>query len=145
MTTPVYLPFFVYGTLRPGQSNYVRIALYAIRTEPAVAKGIAIYDLSPITGNQWPHAVRTNNLDDHTVGDLVWIDPHHIDEVMAALDEYEDYNPADLEHSEYVRESVAVFEPNGDSRSAWIYIANTPVVALLTPEHRIENGDWTSR
>lgn len=145
MTESFYQPIFVYGTLRPGQSNYYRLAPYSIRTEPAYAVGVAVYDMKPVTGNDWPHAVRTNNTDHQVVGDLVWVDPHHMDEVLRDLDIYEDYNAEDLENSEYVRQSILVTEPNGDQRNAWIYIANQPILEIIEDEHRIADGDWTKR
>lgn len=141
-----YFPIFVYGTLRPAQSNYYRMAAYAIRSEPAHVTGYALYDLEPVTGNSWPHAVRTNNPEHSIVGDIVWIDPTHAAEVLNELDVYEDYDPNDLPNSEYIRVKALTTETRtGDQRLAWMYVANMHMVDLASEEHRIEHGDWTKR
>lgn len=141
-----YFPIFVYGTLRPGQSNYIRLAAHAIRSEPAHLTGYAVYNLEPVTGNPWPHAARSTDPTHIIVGDLIWIDPDHLKHVLTELDAYEDYDPNDVENSEYLRIHATVSETRtGDQRLAWVYVANMHITDLMSDEHRIDHGDWTKR
>jgi gamma-glutamylcyclotransferase (GGCT)/AIG2-like uncharacterized protein YtfP len=133
------LPIFVYGTLRPGQSNFHRLGSVDT-TEPAYGTNIAIYD----TGvNPWPHAVECAGA---TVrGDLIWVSRTvDITAVLAGLDAYEEFDHARPETSEYARVRAEFTSGvTGQKTTAWVYLARGTVrddLAKLVP---LKCGDWT--
>jgi len=132
---------FVYGTLRPGQSNYRRLlADRTVREVPASAKGLALYS------NGFPYAVP--QLGARVIGDLITIKPELYQEVLADLDRLEGYRPGHPDHSHYIRttRSVVVVNhtPNGGAweafHTAWVYIAGPMINPLNLP--RVADDDW---
>jgi gamma-glutamylcyclotransferase (GGCT)/AIG2-like uncharacterized protein YtfP len=72
---------------------------------------------------------------------LIWGELHATsapEPVLAALDEIEGYDPADLDSSLYLRQEVPVTLEDGTVASAWIYFYNAP----LGHATRIESGDY---
>lgn len=132
------LPFFVYGTLRPGQANHAR--LLAGRT---VAEFGATLGDHAIYGPGLPYVVGEEG--SVVVGDLIFIDPDHYDEVLASLDRLEGYRPGSW-HSHYERTAVVVHHagPDGTEMTsvAWVYLAGPSVAERLAPAERIVSGDW---
>lgn len=66
---------------------------------------------------------------------------YHFDDLAAALDildDVEDYNPADTDHSLYVRVAVPVAMADGGALNAWAYRYNRGADAAP----RIASGDW---
>ncbi|MGX4692373.1 gamma-glutamylcyclotransferase family protein [Streptomyces sp. JNUCC 63] len=138
--TPAPLPFFVYGTLRPGEGNHG--AFLHGRThseEPARLAGAVLYD-----GPGYPYAVEEPG--GLIRGELVAALPERYGEVLTALDRLEGYVAGDP-RSLYERvEREVVRETDGASVRAWVYVAGPSVTArLLADGRRIESGDWTVR
>ncbi|MFD3942515.1 gamma-glutamylcyclotransferase family protein [Streptomyces sp. NPDC058579] len=122
------LPFFVYGTLRPGEYNHDRFLLgRTAREEPARLPGALLYD-----GPGYPYVVPGEGL---VAGDLVTAAPDTYAELLAVLDQVE--LPAGYERAE--REVVRVAD--GTAVRAWVYFAapGTPYGPL------IRGGDWRAR
>lgn len=127
------LPFFVYGTLRPGHGNYRRLLVgRTTRETPATVTGLALY------GCGIPYAIPTPAAT--TVGALIHVEATLYDEVLHDLDRLEGYRPHRPERSHYVRTRWHVTTDNGDPTEAWLYLAGPHVTADdLDP---VPNNDW---
>lgn len=142
MTTrnPHHLPFFVYGTLRPGEINHD--AFLRGRTqaeEPGLLAGAVLYD-----GPGYPYAVEAPG--GEVRGELVTARPESYDRLLLELDELEECVPGDPA-SLYVRvERDVVRLRDGAAVRAWVYVAG-PVVAgkLGADGRRITGGNWPAR
>jgi gamma-glutamylcyclotransferase (GGCT)/AIG2-like uncharacterized protein YtfP len=135
----VRLPFFVYGTLRPGEHNHDLFLLGRTRAEePGLLPGAVLYD-----GPGYPYAVEE---DGGTVGgEIVTVLPEAYRELLAALDRLEDYVPGDPRNL-YERVARDVTAADGRTVRAWVYIAAPAVAARLRAHGKlIEGGDWRAR
>ncbi|GAA4050497.1 gamma-glutamylcyclotransferase family protein [Streptomyces shaanxiensis] len=135
------LPFFVYGTLRPGEPNhdaFLRDRTFA--EEPARLVGALLYD-----GPGYPYAVEEPG--GGTVrGDLVTARPEEYPALLAALDHLEEYAPDDPRNL-YERVAREVLrDADGTAVRAWVYVAAPSVAARLRRRGTlIEGGDWAVR
>lgn len=137
---PAPLPFFVYGTLRPGENNHAVFLRGRTRSEePARLAGAVLYD-----GPGHPYAVEEPG--GVVRGELVATLPEKYGEVLTALDRLEGYVAGDP-RSLYERiEREVTRETDGASVRAWVYVAGSTVTArLLVGGQRIESGDWRTR
>ena len=132
------LPFFVYGTLRPGQGNYRILAGQTVGEFPATLAGHALY------GPGLPY-VTAGEEDSAVVGDLIFVAPEHYGEVLDRLDCLEGYRPGGR-HSHYEREARAVRYVDADGPEAttlaWVYLAGPAARERLQAAERIAGGDW---
>lgn len=139
---PAELPFFVYGTLRPGGRNHAaHLAGRTTGTRPAVLAGAALHD-----GPGFPYALLDPAR--HVVGELVTVRPDLHPAALpalAALDRLEDHRPDGS--GEYVRPRLPVTPTDtGSTVDAWVYLAGpTPAAHLRTHPALIPSGDWTRR
>ncbi|WP_229900332.1 gamma-glutamylcyclotransferase family protein [Streptomyces capoamus] len=134
------LPFFVYGTLRPGEANHdLLLRGRALAEEPGHLPGAVLYD-----GPGYPYAVEEPGA--ATVrGELVTARPEAYQGLLAALDRLEEYVPGDP-RSLYVRAARDVRRAAGGTVRAWVYLAAPRVAARLRATGtRIADGDWLSR
>ncbi|MEU3344316.1 gamma-glutamylcyclotransferase family protein [Streptomyces sp. NPDC006700] len=134
------LPFFVYGTLRPGEGNHGLLLRGRTRSEePARLSGAVLYE-----GPGYPYAVEEPG--GLVRGDLVAARPEEYGEVLTALDRLEEYVAGDP-HSLYERvERDVVRESDGAVVRAWVYVAGPSVTRWLRAEGvRIAGGDWHTR
>jgi gamma-glutamylcyclotransferase (GGCT)/AIG2-like uncharacterized protein YtfP len=137
---PAPLPFFVYGTLRPGEDNHTVFLRGRTRLEePARLADAVLYD-----GPGYPYAVEEPG--GVVRGELVTALPEEYGEVLTALDRLEGYVAGDP-RSLYERvERAVVRETDGTPVRAWVYVAGPSVTArLLAGGERIEGGDWRTR
>lgn len=141
------LPFFVYGTLLPGQPNY-HLWAKAIRTEePAILPGGRLYDMAQLGLGQYPMVVEEVQVGDEyivggkwqVVGVLVEVEAAYYETVLRTLDVLEDYRPLQPEQSFYRRVRRIVTLHNGRQRVAWVYVGRAAIVAGLEP---IRGGNW---
>ncbi|AQS69732.1 gamma-glutamylcyclotransferase family protein [Streptomyces pactum] len=138
------LPFFVYGTLRPGGPNHDLFLRGRTRAEePARLHGAVLY-----AGPGYPYAVEepAGAVGAVVGGVLVTARPESYDELLAALDRLEVYVPGDPRNL-YVRMARTVVRAaDGRPVRAWVYVAAPAVAARLraggTP---IEGGTWPLR
>ncbi|MPY63677.1 gamma-glutamylcyclotransferase family protein [Streptomyces spongiae] len=132
----VRLPFFVYGTLRPGEQNhdfYLRGRTES--EEPALMRGLVLYD-----GPGYPYAVEEPG--GVVTGEIVTARPETYDELLRALDRLEDYTPGDPRNL-YERVEREVARTDGTLVRAWVYVAAPTIAARLRARGRlIESGDW---
>jgi gamma-glutamylcyclotransferase (GGCT)/AIG2-like uncharacterized protein YtfP len=133
------LPFFVYGTLLPGERNHRLLAGRTRSWTPAVLPGALIF-----RGPGYPFAVADPAGAGVVHGEVVDIAEAMYDAVLADLDRLEDYTPGDPANR-YERVSRAVRGERGQTE-AWVYLAG-PVTTrdLLPSADRIPGGDWRNR
>ncbi|RDG35406.1 gamma-glutamylcyclotransferase family protein [Streptomyces corynorhini] len=157
------LPFFVYGTLRPGGHYHDRFLTgRTVREEPALLAGALLYD-----GPGYPYAIETTQTTETTettemprvtrvpgapgtvetsgtvVGELVTPAPAHYGQLLAALDELEGFlgpgHPGNL----YDRVVRDIRRADSTTAAAWVYVAAPRVARLLRADGRpIPGGDW---
>ncbi|MEV7070487.1 gamma-glutamylcyclotransferase family protein [Streptomyces sp. NPDC093990] len=135
--TSVRLPFFVYGTLRPGEVNHDLFLRGRVRCEePGRLAGALLYD-----GPGYPYAVEEAR--GTVAGELVTPRADAYAELLALLDELEEYTPGDP-HNLYERVAREVTRTaDGTPVRAWVYVASPPVAARLRARGKlIESGDW---
>ncbi|SMF01289.1 gamma-glutamylcyclotransferase family protein [Streptomyces sp. Amel2xC10] len=155
------LPFFVYGTLRPGEVNHGLFLRGRTLSEvPARLTGAVLYD-----GPGYPYAVEEPG--GTVAGTLVTARPEAYARLLAELDRLEEYRPGDP-YSLYERVvcevTVGGATSNSDSNTdsntntgtgtgtgtgteapvpAWVYLAAPAVAAGLRADgNRIGGGDW---
>ncbi|WP_371580395.1 gamma-glutamylcyclotransferase family protein [Streptomyces sp. NBC_01314] len=134
------LPFFVYGTLRPGEHNHDLFLRGRTRAEePARMRGMALYD-----GPGYPYAVEETG-GGAVSGELVTARPDSYAELLRTLDELEEYAPGDPANL-YERVERAAALGDGTVVRAWVYVAAPSVAAGLRAGGKlIEGGDWRGR
>ncbi|MEU8969013.1 gamma-glutamylcyclotransferase family protein [Streptomyces monashensis] len=136
----VRLPFFVYGTLRPGEANHdLFLRGRTAAEEPARLPGAVLYD-----GPGYPYAVEHQGAEIH--GELVTARPEPYDGLLAALDRLEEYAPS-APRNLYERVArYVVRDTDGTAVRAWVYLAAPHTAARLRAHGtRIEGGDWLTR
>jgi gamma-glutamylcyclotransferase (GGCT)/AIG2-like uncharacterized protein YtfP len=127
---------FVYGTLRagaaaPAHDRWVsRLRSLGRGTVPG-----RLHD-----AGRYPTAVPSSDPEDRIVGEAYAL-PADPAVLLAALDGYEGYDPADPEGSVFVRSTVTVRLDAGGTVGAWIYRVSEAVQGLP----RIASGDWLER
>ncbi|MGV4984745.1 gamma-glutamylcyclotransferase family protein [Streptomyces sp. NPDC001709] len=134
------LPFFVYGTLRPGEANHdLFLRGRTASEEPARLRDAALYD-----GPGYPYAVERPG--GEIRGELVTARPESYGELLAALDHLEEYVPGDPRNLYERVARDAVRTTDGTPVRAWVYLAAPRIAAALRAEgNLIEDGDWLSR
>lgn len=125
-------PFFVYGTLLPGQPNDHLWSENAITQEDAVFVNGRLYDMG-----FYPMLVEEAGF--QVKGVLLTVQPETYQDVIAALDSLEGFDPANPDVPGYQRVTREVWRENGRSAWAWIYIGQADYVKEYFP---IPNGDW---
>ncbi|WP_326612337.1 gamma-glutamylcyclotransferase [Streptomyces scopuliridis] len=140
------LPFFVYGTLRPGEHNHdLYLRGRVAEEEPARLTGALLYD-----GPGYPYAIEAAGTaapgavaSGAVVGELVTAKPEAYGELLAVLDELEEYEAPDDPRNLYVRVARDVLRADGTPARAWVYFAAPRVARALRARGRlIADGDW---
>ncbi|MFM9369673.1 gamma-glutamylcyclotransferase family protein [Streptomyces sp. Da 82-17] len=131
------MPFFVYGTLRPGECNHDR----HLHGRLAAATPALLPDAVLYAGPGYPYLVEQPGAGP-VHGELLTARPESYDALLADLDRLEDYRPGDP-HNDYERVARAVRLPDGATRRAWVYVAAPAVRARLRAHARpLSTGDW---
>ncbi|WP_405505389.1 gamma-glutamylcyclotransferase family protein [Streptomyces purpurascens] len=136
------LPFFVYGTLRPGEVNHDLFLRGRIRSEaPGRLDDAVLY-----AGPGYPYAVEEPGGGGMVNGELITTLPESYGALLSELDRLEDYVPGDP-RSLYVRvERKVVRVADGAAVRAWVYLAGPTVASRLRAGgRRIAGGDWRGR
>ncbi|MET9729529.1 gamma-glutamylcyclotransferase family protein [Streptomyces sp. NPDC006458] len=139
--SPRRLPFFVYGTLRPGEANHDAFLRGRTHAEdPARLTGAVLYD-----GPGYPYAVEEAG--GAVSGELVTARPEDYDRLLGELDRLEEYVPGDPRRSLYERVAREVTrDADGAAVRAWVYLAAPAVAVRLRARGRlIAGGDWRTR
>lgn len=135
------LPFFVYGTLRPGECNHDLFLHGRTATEePALLTGAVLYE-----GPGYPYAVLDAG-GGTVAGELVTAAAGEYGELLAVLDHLEEYTAPGHPRNVYERVARDVLRPDGTAVRAWVYVAAPGVAAELRAKGtRIRGGDWCGR
>ena len=130
------LPFFVYGTLRPGQFRHdLFLRGRTLNEEPARLHGAVLYE-----GPGYPYAVEEPG--GVVTGCLVTARPEAYPTLLAELDRLEGYAPGDPDNL-YERLARDVERTSGGTVRAWVYVAAPRVTARLRAHGTcIDSGDW---
>ncbi|GHF72689.1 gamma-glutamylcyclotransferase [Streptomyces thermodiastaticus] len=133
------LPFFVYGTLRPGQFRHdLFLRGRTLSEEPARLHGAVLYE-----GPGYPYAVEEPQ--GVVTGCLVTARPEAYATLLAELDRLEGYAPGDPGNL-YERLARDIERVSGGTVRAWVYVAAPRVTARLRAHGtRIASGDWAER
>lgn len=133
-TNEPHLPFFVYGSLLPGQ-------LYAhlwgdgiARQQPAWLPHGRLYDAGP-------YPIVCDNEPGRVYGLLTIVKEAAYTAVRQRLDALEGYFPDQLQASDYWRVARQVQLEDGMAVEAWIYVAPPHFQAQLP---WVQSGDWVA-
>lgn len=119
-------PFFIYGTLLPGQPND-HLWQNSIRSQQqATFPNGRLYDMGP-----YPMMIEETGYTVH--GLLVAVAPHSYQQTVARLDALEGYDPARPRASAYRRVVRKVVAADGRSVPAWVYLGQRKYVAGCPP------------
>jgi gamma-glutamylcyclotransferase (GGCT)/AIG2-like uncharacterized protein YtfP len=135
------LPFFVYGTLRPGGSNYGRyLAGRTLAEVDASLAGAALF--SP---GAFPFLTLEPDLaapDAVAHGTLITVAPAQYAAALPLLDTLEGYTPGG-DANLYERIATSVLTAGGPQR-AWVYIAAPRALRLIRAGRmrRVAGGRW---
>ncbi|MEV6941405.1 gamma-glutamylcyclotransferase family protein [Streptomyces sp. NPDC051172] len=134
------LPFFVYGTLLPGEVNHDLFLRGCTEAEePARLNGAVLYD-----GPGYPYAVEERG--GVVYGELVTAMPEMCEELLVVLDRLEEYAPGDPRNLYERVEREVIREGEDTAVRAWVYVAAPAVAARLRARGKlIESGDWRVR
>jgi gamma-glutamylcyclotransferase (GGCT)/AIG2-like uncharacterized protein YtfP len=136
-------PFFVYGTLKPGEPNYARFLVgRTVGEEPASFAGAALY-----SAGHYPCLATAPDLaapDERVVGTIISVADADHAEITAVLDKLEGYAEGSAENW-YERLLVTVEAADGP-HTAWIYVAGAGIEAQIRAGGmpKIASGNWQS-
>ncbi|HET6860891.1 MAG TPA: gamma-glutamylcyclotransferase family protein [Streptomyces sp.] len=139
MTAPTGpLPFFVYGTLRPGGSHHAHFLRGRTAVEePGTLPGAVLYE-----GPGYPYVVPGEG---EVAGELITAEPGAYGELVRVLDLLEEFRSPGHPRNLYEREAYDVLRADGSPVRAWVYVAGVRIARELrasgTP---IPGGDWLS-
>ncbi|GAB4279320.1 MAG: gamma-glutamylcyclotransferase [Candidatus Promineifilaceae bacterium] len=127
-------PFFVYGTLLPGQPNAHLWQKEGWVLGEAVLENGRLHDMG-----HYPMLVEAPGM--RVQGVVLVINPEAYTAVLARLDALEGYDPANVAASAYRRVSVDVAMADGRSLSVWVYMGRAQFVA---GKPVVAGGDWAA-
>ena len=125
------LPFFVYGTLRPGNRLWLQ---YIGDTQETSVKGILKGYALSFAKSSKTYPTITPRPGDVVYGDILYIKPEHYEGIKRNI------NWLEVTASGYKKEIVDIETPNGIV-TALTYVAHERY-SLFDEEDIIESGDW---
>jgi gamma-glutamylcyclotransferase (GGCT)/AIG2-like uncharacterized protein YtfP len=110
---------FLYGTLLPDHAplSMVKVVRRLHLIGPAQVRG-RLYDLGRYPGAVLDHTGA------NTISGQVFVIPEQDAELLALLDGYEQFNPADQKNSLFVRKECHAVTADGRTLKCWIYAYN---------------------
>ncbi|MFD9220486.1 gamma-glutamylcyclotransferase family protein [Streptomyces sp. NPDC060064] len=135
------LPFFVYGTLRPGECNHdLFLHGRTAAEEPALLTDAVLYE-----GPGYPYALLDAG-GGTVAGEVVTAAPGEYGELLAVLDRLEEYVAPGHPRNLYERVARDVVRPDGTAVRAWVYLAAPGLARELRAKGtRIRGGNWCGR
>ncbi|MDX1614913.1 MAG: gamma-glutamylcyclotransferase family protein [Candidatus Promineifilaceae bacterium] len=127
-------PFFVYGTLLPGQPNHALWGRSIGASQTATFRGGRLYDMG-----HYPMLVEAQR--GLVKGLAISVRPNRYRRLLRRLDRLERYDPQQPEHPLYRRVLRPVARPDGESLTAWVYLGRPELVA---GRPLIPAGDWVA-
>lgn len=82
------LPFFLYGTLRPGFLRHDAISYAVKKLIPGVLPGAS---MRYVPAGGFPYVKESNNKEDKIIGEVCYVSPAYFKNVLADLDAIEGY------------------------------------------------------
>lgn len=137
------LPFFVYGTLKPGESNYARYLV-----GQTIAEVSAWLDQGTLfTEGPYPFLVLESDLarpEEQVFGTLITLRPSVYELVLQDLDRLEGYVVGGTQNL-YERIIMDILTEHGPYR-AWVYVVGAQMLAQIRAGNlrKIPGGNWTS-
>jgi gamma-glutamylcyclotransferase (GGCT)/AIG2-like uncharacterized protein YtfP len=136
--------FFFYGTLIADSGNPVAAVAHRLLRDlgPATARG-TLHAVEDAAGEGWYPVLLAGAGPVH--GRLYEAAPGFAEADLAALDAYEDFDPADPAGSLYLRATIVVTDSDGAFHEAQAYTFNRPLPPGAQP---IADGDfraWLAR
>lgn len=147
------IPFFVYGTLIPGQSNDHYWRNQIVNAEPATLENAYLFSLGRFPMLIESQGMEADDLDHVGRSDLNRLRPNRVKGVLITvtatcyefilkeLDVLEGYNREDEAKSLYLRRERNVSDRSGQTRLAWAYIGK---LSYTIGHPLIEDGDWVN-
>lgn len=129
-----YYPFFVYGTLIPGQENDHLWGNSIVDQQEAQFSGAVLYSF-----DYFPMLICVDDPCKIVKGMIVTIDQTGYSRILQTVDRLEEFDPADEANSPYRRQAHRVTTANGTACTAWVYVGRP---AWVRGRPRIESGDW---
>lgn len=123
---------FVYGTLLQNADNDMSRFL-AARSK---VKGKAYFFGKLYKISWFPGAILSDNTSNKVHGTCIKLS--NTEATLSALDDYEGYDANDLESSLFTRQLVTIYDENGASYKAWVYLYNQNIEG----ETHIPSGDF---
>jgi len=125
---------FVYGTLRKEAAHAMHDVI--VRHGDYFSHGSMQGKLFELGG--YPGVIESVDPVDAVQGELYRINDH--DQLLLALDEYEQCSDRFPPPHEYLRKKLSISLPNGGTILAWVYVYNREVAGL----EQIESGDYVA-
>jgi len=129
------LPFFLYGTLRPGCVRHGVIASSAEKLVSGTLSGVAMYYV-PQGG--FPYIDASESAEDKIVGEVCYVKPDRFEGVLADLDAIEGYAEGSND-SFFERKTVTVQTEDGDVECI-CYFGGT--IKQYARGERVPSGDF---
>ena len=131
------LPFFVYGTLRAGQTNAGLLRGAIARARGARLCGAQMFDLGP-----YPMIIEAEA--QHEIwGELIEIEAGKYEAILRSLDRLEGVNGANPENPDALyRRLQRWVSVENEPTEAWVYFGRESVARS---GRIIEGGDWSGR
>ncbi|MEU9715742.1 gamma-glutamylcyclotransferase family protein [Streptomyces sp. NPDC047976] len=134
------LPFFVYGTLRPGEVNHDLF----LKGRTAAEESARLPDAALYEGPGYPYAVDRPG--SAIAGELITAAPGEYAQLLVALDLLEEYVGPGRPGNVYDRVAREAVRPDGSRVRAWVYLAAAPLARRLAQTGtEIPGGDWLRR
>ena len=138
-------PFFVYGTLKPGESNYARYLEHRTAEEiPAQLQGAALFNAGAYPFLVLAHETLADLVQASAIvhGMLIELPSESYDATLADLDSLEGYI-ANSSTNLYERVVVQVRTASG-LREVWLYVAGDQTIESIRTGQlpRIASGIW---
>jgi gamma-glutamylcyclotransferase (GGCT)/AIG2-like uncharacterized protein YtfP len=135
-------PFFVYGTLKPGEPNYARFLNGRTAGEGPASFAGALYTHGP-----YPYLVTEADLaapDERVSGAVISVADADYPAILAQLDSLEGYSEGGTDNM-YERLLVTVEAADGP-RAAWLYVAGADALAQIRAGElrKVPGGNWQS-
>ncbi len=130
------LPFFVYGTLRAGESNATLLRGAIARSRDAKLCGAQMFDLGP-----YPMIIESDN--GEVWGELVEIETAKYDAILKSLDRLESVDGNNPENPDVLYRRLRRFVSVGEEPiEAWVYFGRE---AVARRGCIVAGGDWCGR
>ncbi len=131
------LPFFVYGTLRAGQSNAHLLRGAIARSRGAKLSGAQMFDLGP-----YPMILESESTYE-IWGELIEIEAAKYDAILKSLDHLESVDGNNPENSDALYRRLKRFVVvENEQIEAWVYFGREVVARRGCI---VEGGDWAGR